>query len=251
MTHSINLSTRLRAVARQYSAETAVMSADRVLTYGELDLGAMDLARWFLAQGLIQGDRIAIQGTNTVDVVVSLLACFHAGLVAVPVNTRFKAPEIQYVLDHSRPRLCLCEPQFAACIKEIQSQVPGLSAIYTELPAGVSGPDPEPPPVDSPVLILYTSGTTARPKGVTHTLRTQMASAETMLGMGFDDSTVAAIAVPMMHMAGLNALLLPTLISGGSVALLPTFDAAGLLDLLESRRECSSLRRNKSAALAT
>lgn len=56
-----------------------------------------------------------------------------------------------------------------------------------------------------------------------------------MLGMDFDDSTVAAIAVPMMHTAGLNALLLPTLISGGSVALLPTFDAAGLLDLLEIR----------------
>src|SRR5580693_6073367 len=114
MTRSINLSTRLRAVARQYSTKAAVMSGDRVLTYGELDLASMDLARWFLAQGLIQGDRVAIQGTNTVDVVVALLACFHAGLVAVPVNTRFKPPEIQYVLDHSRPRLCLCAPQFAA-----------------------------------------------------------------------------------------------------------------------------------------
>jgi long-chain acyl-CoA synthetase len=185
---------------------------------------------------LIQGDRVAIQGTNTVEVVVALLACFHAGLVAVPINTRFKPPEIQYVLDHSRPRLCLCAPQFAAGVKEIQSQVPGLSAIYTEWPAGVPGPDPETPPADAPALILYTSGTTARPKGVTHTLRTQLASAETMLGLGFDDSTVSAIAVPMMHTSGLNVLLLPTLITGGSVALLPTFDAAGLLDLLESRR---------------
>jgi long-chain acyl-CoA synthetase len=236
MTRSNNLSARLRAVARQYAAKTAVMSGDRVLTYRELDLAAMNLARWFLAQGLVQGDRVAIQGTNTVDVVVALLACFHAGMVAVPVNTRFKPPEIQYVLDHSRPRLCFCEPQFAAGIKEIQSQVPGLSAILTELPLGVSGPDPEPPPVDSPVLILYTSGTTAQPKGVTHTLRTQLASAETVLGLGFDDSSVAAIAVPMMHTSGLNLLLLPTLITGGSVALLPAFDPAGLLDLLESRR---------------
>ena len=234
--HSINLSTRLRAVARQYSAKTAVMSGDRLLSYGELDLAAMNLARWFLVQGLVQGDRVAIQGTNTADVVVALLACFHAGLVAVPVNTRFKPPEVQYVMDHSRPRLYLCEPQFAASLKEIQTQIPGLSAIYTELPAGASGPDPETPPADSPVLILYTSGTTARPKGVTHTLRTQLASAETMLGVGFGPSTVTAVAVPMMHAAGLNGLLLPTLISGGSVALLPTFDAAALLDLVESRR---------------
>ena len=57
-----------------------------------------------------------------------------------------------------------------------------------------------------------------------------------MLGLGFDDFTVTAIAVPMMHTSGLNVLLLPTLITGCSVALLPTFDAAGLLDLIERRR---------------
>jgi long-chain acyl-CoA synthetase len=235
-THCVNLSPRLRAVARKYCSKPAVISGGRVLTYAELDLAAMNLARWFLAQGLIQGDRVAIQGTNTIDVAVALLACFHAGMVAVPVNTRFKPPEIQYVLDHSRPSLCLCEPQFAAGVKEIQSQVPGLGAIHTELPPGVPGPDPETPPADAPALILYTSGTTARPKGVTHTLRTQMASVETMLGLGFDDSTVTALAVPMMHTSGVNILLLPTLIAGGSVALLPTFDPAALLDLIESRR---------------
>jgi long-chain acyl-CoA synthetase len=158
---SLNLSTRLRAVARQYAARPAVMSRDCVLTYGELDEAAMGLARWFHAEGLVPGDRVAIQSTNTVEVVVVLLACFHAGLVAVPVNTRFKPPEIQYVLDHSQPRLCFCAPQFAAAVKGIQSEVPGLSAIYTELPASVSGPDPEPPPADRPALILYTSGTTA------------------------------------------------------------------------------------------
>jgi long-chain acyl-CoA synthetase len=57
-----------------------------------------------------------------------------------------------------------------------------------------------------------------------------------MLGSGFDDSTVAALAVPLMHASGVNVLLLPTLITGGTVALLPTFDAAPLLDLIESRR---------------
>jgi long-chain acyl-CoA synthetase len=234
--HPNNISARLRAVARQYSAKTALMGGGRVLTYGELDLAAMGLARRFLAEGLIQGDRVAIQGTNSVDVVVAMLACFHAGLVAVPVNTRFKPPEIQYVLDHSRPRLCFSEPQFAAGVREIQPGVPGLSAVYTELPPGVPGPDPETPPADSPALILYTSGTTARPKGVTHTLRTLLASTETIARWELDDSTVTAIAVPIMHTSGLNALLLPTLLAGGSVALLPAFDAAGLLDLIESRR---------------
>ncbi len=236
MSHYINLSTRLRAVAREYSTKVAVMGGDRVLTHGELDSAAMGLARWFMAEGLNPGDRVAIQGTNTVEVVVALLACFHAGLVAVPVNTRFKPAEIQYVLDHSRPRLCLTEKQFAAAIKGIQSGVPGLSAVYTELPVGLPGPGLETPPADAPALILYTSGTTARPKGVTHTLRTLLASAETSVSWGMDDSTVSAIAIPLMHTAAMNALLTPTLIAGGSIALLPTFDPAGLLDLIESRR---------------
>jgi long-chain acyl-CoA synthetase len=236
MTLSPSISPRLRAAAHKHSTKAAVISGNRVLTYAELDGAAMDLARWFLANGLVPGDRVAIQGTNTVQVVVALLACFHGGLVAVPVNTRFKPPEIQYVLDHSRPRLCLTEPQFANTVKEIQSKVPGLTAIYTELPGATTGSDPDTPPADSPALILYTSGTTARPKGVTHTLRTLMASVETTLRWGLDQSTVTAIAIPMMHTAGLNALLLPTLMAGGTVALLPTFEAPGLLDLIETRR---------------
>ena len=233
---SPNISSRLRAAASKHSTKAAVISGNRVLSYAELDDAAMSLARWFLANGLAQGDRVAIQGTNTVEVVTALLACFHGGLVAVPVNTRFKPPEIQYVLDHSRPRLCLTEPKFANVLKEIQSQVPGLPSIYSELPGAVPGPNLEPPPADCPALILYTSGTTARPKGVTHTLRTLLATVETTLQWGLDESAVTAIAVPLMHASGLNALLLPTLVAGGTVALLPTFEAASLLDLIEQRR---------------
>jgi len=139
-------------------------------------------------------------------------------------------------LDHARPRLCLTAPTFAAGIKEIQPQVPGLSAVYTELPTGIPEPDPEVLPADAPALILYTSGTTARPKGVTHTLRTIMASAETMMGLDINESTVMATAVPMMHTSGINVCLLPTLVTGGTAVLLPTFDVVQLLNLIESRR---------------
>src|SRR5262245_12282939 len=100
----MNLSKHLRSVATQHSGKAALIGADRVVTYGELDRSTMALANWFVKAGALPGDRIAIHGTNTIDTVILMLGCFHAGLVAVPVNTRFKLPEIEYVLNHSRPR---------------------------------------------------------------------------------------------------------------------------------------------------
>src|SRR5664280_413403 len=234
----MNLSTNLRAAAAQYAAKPALIAGDRVLSYGELDKAAMDLARKFLAEGLVQGDRVAVHGPNTIEVVIAILACHHAGLVVVPVNTRLKPAEIRYVLDHSRPRLCYCDPQFEAGVKAVQPEIPGLTSIYTELPTGVQGADPAAPSSHAPALILYTSGTTARPKGVTHSQRTLMESAQTMFGTGFDESTVTVVTMSMMHTAGLCGSLLPTLLKGGTVVLLPKFDAGELLDLVE-RWKCT------------
>jgi long-chain acyl-CoA synthetase len=234
----MNLSQSLRLAAKQYSGKPALISGDCVLTYGELDRTAMDLARRFLAEGLVQGDRVAVHGPNTIEVVVTMLACFHAGLVVVPVNIRFKPPEIHYVLDHSRPRLCYCDRELAGGLMAVQSEIPCLATVYTELPPGLPGPDPATPSSAGPALILYTSGTTARPKGVTHTQETLMASARTMLGTGFDESTVTLVAMSMMHTSGLCASLLPTFLKGGSAVLLTRFDANKVLELVE-RWQCT------------
>jgi long-chain acyl-CoA synthetase len=231
-----NLSASLRAAARKYCNRPAVIGGNRVLTHGQLDEAAMNLARRFLAEGLVSGDRVAIHGPNTTEVVVAFLACFHAGLIAVPVNTRFKPPEIRYILDHSRPRVVYCDPQFAAGMEVWQSEISGLSTIYKELPNGLSG-SPLPIPTDeTPALILYTSGTTARPKGVTHTQQTLHESAQTMFSTGIAETSVSLAAMSLMHTSALCGTLLPTLIQGGSVVLLPKPDAATLLDLAEAHR---------------
>jgi long-chain acyl-CoA synthetase len=233
---AMNLSNNLRATARKFGGKPALIGGHRCLTYRELDTAVMDLARRFLADGLVPGDCVAVHGCNTIEVVVTVLACFHAGLIVVPVNIRFKPAEVLYVLNHSRPRLCFCDPQLAEAVESIRPEAPSLGAVYTELPIGREGVDPAAPASDAPALVLYTSGTTAQPKGVTHTQRTLMASAETMLASGFDESTVAVVAMSMMHTAALSGTLLPTLLAGGCAVLLPRVDAAGLLDLIEAHR---------------
>ncbi|MEO8372645.1 MAG: fatty acid--CoA ligase family protein, partial [Candidatus Solibacter sp.] len=89
-----------------------------------------------------------------------------------------------------------------------------------------------------PALILYTSGTTARPKGVTHSHATLLATAATMWPVGVSESTTMIVAVPLMHASGLTATAIPGLIAGATLVLLPAFEPAAMLDHIE-RHQCT------------
>ena len=77
---------------------------------------------------------MAIHWCNSVEVVNLYYACFKAGLIAVPVNNRLKAPEIAYVLGHCKARLCFSQPELAPLSEEVRADCPDLQRIYTSLP---------------------------------------------------------------------------------------------------------------------
>jgi long-chain acyl-CoA synthetase len=147
------------------------------LSYLELDESSTALAQWFLAQGLQPGDRVALHWSNSIEVVQLFFAVFKAGLVAVTVNTRLKPAEICYILEHSQARICFSEPTLAGLAEQsgaacsIRSALPPLPPTQAR-PAASPVLDP-----DKPALILYTSGTTARPKAVTHSHRSLFSTA--------------------------------------------------------------------------
>ena len=236
----MTLDSALRRHAQRQPSKAAVHMGDRSITYAELDASVTSLAHYLVDRGLQPGDRVAVHRSNSIETVELLLAAFRAGLVAVPVNLRLKAPEIAYMFEHSSARVCFSEPGLAAIAEEarcdsrpeIVSQLPPL----TTIPRPLAEVNPA-----QPAVILYTSGTTARPKGVTHTHRSLFETA--VLTSAFVPATpddILLVMTPLMHASGLNLCLLTALHQCATVILLRTFEPAAALDLIE-RFHCTHI----------
>jgi long-chain acyl-CoA synthetase len=237
----MTLGEMLHLSAVRNPAKPAAICGERIVTYEELDKATDALARWLLHQGLGPNDRVAIHWTNSIETVTLYFACFKSGLIAVPVNNRLKAPEIAYILGHSKAKICFSQPELAPLSEEIRNECPDLRAIHTKLPpmedAGAALPPLTP---DRIAAVLYTSGTTARPKGVMHTHVSLIGSTELMASLGFDETDVPLAVTQMVHIAALACVLLPGLRCGCTVVLLPAFDAGQALDLIE-RWRCTAM----------
>src|SRR5438105_8142352 len=130
----MSLVATLRQTACSHSEKTAIICRDHVISYGQLDRRARGRAQWFLQEGLGPGDRVSIHWNNEIETVEILLACFHAGLIAVPINVRFKSAEVAYVLNHSRPAMCFSSPALAPINEAAREGHPHLPPIRTTLP---------------------------------------------------------------------------------------------------------------------
>jgi len=226
----------LRRHAERQPSKAAVQTVERSISYAELDASVTCLARHLLDRGLRPGDRVAVHWSNSVETVQLLLAAFRAGLVAVPINLRLKAPEIAYMFEHSAACICFSEPALAAIAEEARHG--SGPEIVSKLPPLTTPPGPL-PCVDptQPAVILYTSGTTARPKGVTHTHRSLFETTVLIsrsVSISPDDRQL--VMTPMVHASGLNVLLLTGIYRGATAVLLRTFDPAAALDLIERFR---------------
>lgn len=240
----MNLGKTLRDSAARNAQKPALICGDQIVTYGALDRSTDTLAYWLLRQGFEPGDRLAIHWCNSIEAVKLYFACFKAGIIAVPVNNRLKAPEIAYILQHSKAKLCFSQPDLALLCEEIHGDCPDLQKVYTRLPCEQLAN--EVPPALPDIIpnrvaaILYTSGTTARPKGVVHTHLSLIAIADLTCSLGLNESYTLLAATQMVHIAALGLVLLPGIFVGATIVLLPAFDASQSLDAIE-RWRCSYL----------
>ncbi len=215
---------QLKTQAAAQPDKTALVCGDTTLTYAQFADQAERTAHAWLRQGLEPGDRVALHMRNSIELATCYYACFAAGFIAVPVNTRLTPEEIAYVLDHSGAKAYLAQPDL-----RIPTSVPSWE--FAVGPAG-KGDLPAPHP-DHPALLLYTSGTTARPKGVSHSQRTLAGNASYMdsWGLRADDHTLLFTA--MVHASGAIMLLMSSLWMGATVTIVPVFDAGKVLDTWE------------------
>ncbi|HET9877515.1 MAG TPA: fatty-acid--CoA ligase FadD5 [Mycobacterium sp.] len=221
-------------------------------TWAQLQSRVIALADALSRRGVGFGDRVLVLMLNRVEFVESVLAANMLGAIAVPVNFRLTPPEIAYLVTDSQARLMITEPVLAAVATGVRSITALLETIvvagdaadvgllaYEEL-INEQGEAHQPVdiPNDSPALIMYTSGTTGRPKGavLTHTnLTGQTTTALYTSGTGVND--VGFIGVPFFHIAGIGNLF-PGLLLGIPTVIHPlgAFDPGRLLDVLAAEK---------------
>ncbi|MGV9319037.1 fatty acyl-CoA synthetase [Streptomyces sp. NPDC003660] len=233
----------LRRSARRTPARVALKYAERTWTYAELDDAVSRAAALLLAEGLEKGDRVAAYGHNSDAYLIAFLGCARAGLVHVPVNQNLTGADLAYLLDQSGSALTLTDPDLADRLPAGTRTLPLRDADDSLLARladtePYDGPEPR---TEYLVQLLYTSGTTALPKGAMMTHRAlvhEYLSAITALDLSAGDLPVHAL--PLYHSAQTHVFLLPYLAVGATNTILDAPDGDRLLDLVETGR-CDSL----------
>lgn len=232
---------------------TALVQGDTSFTYSDFDRRTNQVASSLLRLGVRKGDRVAILLVNSVEFLEVLLGCAKIGAITIPINVRLAGPEIGYILADSGADVFVFHAPLAAAAVSALTE-PGVRVRHT-LRAGGAPADGEipytdllsdgaPAPLDSdvegrdPAFIMYTSGTTGRPKGAILTHDNLLWNAINVLGaeQGLTGSDVTVAVAPMFHIGGLGVHTLPLLYVGGTSVILPSFDPVGTLKAMAESR---------------
>ena len=209
------LSDAVATHARLNPDKLGARDSRRALTYAQWDERASRLAAGLLALGLHKGDRVAVLAYNGLEWMEIYVALARAGLVAVPLNFRLMAAEIAYILTHSEISAVIAGVEFPATLDSIRAELsiePGRHILmggppcpgwtgYEDLIEQAAVPRAfEPVHPDETCALMYTSGTTGRPKGAirSHAGSTLIALA-TALEMGFGRDDTALLVMPLCH----------------------------------------------------
>ncbi|KOV57399.1 acyl-CoA synthetase [Streptomyces sp. NRRL WC-3618] len=227
----------LRRSAQRVPARMAVEYRERAWTYGELDEAVSRAAGVLRAEGLAPGDRVAAYGHNSDAYLIAFLACARAGLVHVPVNQNLTGDDLTYLVAQSGSTLVLADPDLADRLPDGVRTLP-LRDADDSLLARLADTAPHEGPesrTEDLVQLLYTSGTTALPKGAMMTHRSlvhEYLSAISALDLSPGDRPVHAL--PLYHSAQMHVFLLPYLAVGATNIILDAPDGDTILDLVES-----------------
>ena len=215
MNHLPTLADAVATHARLTPAKLAVRDSRRSLSYGQWHARSNRLANALLGLGLAKGDRVALLAYNAAEWMEIYAALAAAGLVAVPINFRLTPPEIAYIVQHAEARAVIAQDELVDRVQAVRAELPVPEQAYivfgTAQPAGwrdyealIGAASEAPPPVVvSPgdmSALMYTSGTTGRPKGAirSHEGSTLIALA-TALEMRFTRDDTALLVMPMCH----------------------------------------------------
>lgn len=239
----ISIGDILHRSARRFPDRAALTDGDRLATYSEVEADANRLANYLLAQGLKPGDKISTICNNSIDLVKAIFAIHRAGLVFVPINTMLGNEDMRFILTHAEVRFALIDDNlYAQRERRTMLAALGISLLAVDLAggagaaglptvasacAGQSAAEPDIGFDDRDLaMIIYTSGTTSRPKGAMHChLAIVMAAMSNAVEWSLQRQDGITGQLPLFHCAG-HVVMLSFLVVGGKVALMRGFDPA-------------------------
>jgi fatty-acyl-CoA synthase len=248
-----NWTNQLTRHALMQPEATALRFLGHTTTWGDLDRRVTALAGALSRRGVGFGDRVLILMLNRAEFIESFLAANKLGAIAVPVNFRMTPPEIAFLVSDCQARVVITEAVLANVATAVRGIDPTLETVvvagggtddevigYDDLISEPGdGPQPVDIPNDSPALIMYTSGTTGRPKGAVLTHNNIAGQAMTNLFTISPDINhdVGFIGVPLFHIAGIGNMI-SGLLLGLPTVLYPlgAFDPGALLDVLAAEK---------------
>lgn len=249
----MSLTEAIRNSALRNPAKVAIACHQESWTYSEFDCLTDCIGRNILGAGVEPGDRVALHLQNGPELAMGYIGCLKAGCILVPINTRLKGREIDYVLRHSGSAFYIGQPDLYAGITATCPALLELNGRYLtqEANRGISSfadllrtPTHD---VSLPAIapgqvaaIMYTSGTTARPKGVVHTHETLVQTARAMRQMNLDDDQVVLVMSSMAHMAAFGMVFLSALQNGATTVITRPFEFLDSLDAI-ARWNCTYL----------
>jgi len=230
----------------------AVVDGGRRLTYAQLNGRVNRLARALRGRGLSQGDRLAMLSYNCLEYLEVIMACAKLGLILVPLNWRLTAAELGFQMNDSQTRHLVFDPELeelagglvstadvefrvALGADEVLDAAP-YEALLAEQPEDEPEPD-SPITADTPHIIMYTAGTTGKPKGAVLTQANSLWNALNLqVDLEFTGADRDLLVLPMFHIGGIGLFTLPMLYAGGTVVIQRTFDPVQTLKLLREEK---------------
>ena len=230
----------------------ALVDGERRLTYRQLNRRVNQLARFLQGMGLKRGDRCAILAYNCLEFVEVIFATAKLGLILVPLNWRLAPAELSFIISDSGAETLFFDPEFAAAVESLkgktalrrfisigQKEIAGATGYEKAL---TSQRDEEPDPdrtveLDTPHIIMYTAGTTGRPKGAILGQGASFWNAANMslcVDLTSKDRTLTVL--PLFHVGGIGLYTLPTLYQGGTAVIQRTFDPKVTFRLIKDER---------------
>lgn len=243
----------LHRSARRFGARIAVVDGERHTTYAEIEASANRFAHHLLSRGLCAGARVATMCNNSTEMVASIFGILKAGMVWVPVNTMLGVADARYIAEHAgvcatvidddiyaKPerRAIISDLKIAPIIRTTAGAEPFDGALTFE--RALEGQSDAEPAVDIDdrdlAIIMYTSGTTSRPKGVMHShLAVTFSAMNNAIEWRLDRTDAVSGVLPLFHCSQ-HAILNYFLLVGGKIALQRGFDPEAVMKSIEREK---------------